>query len=131
MQTNFWDRIILVCANHEGGDLPQMMPHAPASGNVSRILYGEQTNMFYSCPRYYPENRSEGEPCCRNHISIKEYEGMLSYLDGLISRIEAQGGSIDIVGEKWKSKQGTEYKVVRQTAEHIYVSCVNRKAVWR
>ena len=32
MQTNFWDRIILVCANHEGGDLPQMMPHAPASG---------------------------------------------------------------------------------------------------
>ena len=54
MQTNMWSRITLLCGNHEDGCHPEMMPHAPAEGSISRGLYGAQTNMFYSCPRYYP-----------------------------------------------------------------------------
>lgn len=65
MQTNFWDRIVLVCGNHNNEEkLPQMLPHSPASGSMSRSLYGEHTSMFYSCPRYYPENRNPG-----NHVA--------------------------------------------------------------
>lgn len=131
MQANFWTRIKLVCANHEDGDMPLMSPHAPAEGNTSRVLYGTQTDMFYSCPKYYPENREDGEPCCRNHISIKEFEGMLNHLQKLVTDIESVGGTIDIVGERWKSRQGVEYTVVKQTPNHIYVSCLNRKAVWK
>lgn len=131
MQTNFWTRIKLVCGNHGDGDMPLMAPHAPAEGNTSRVLYGTQTDMFYSCPQYYPENRADGEPCCRNHISIKEFEGMLNHLQKLITEIESVGGTIDIVGERWKSRQGVEYKVVKQTSNHIYVSCLNRKVVWK
>lgn len=131
MQSNLWTRIKLVCGNHGGGDIPLMAPHAPAESSTSRGLYGIQTSMFYACPKYYPENREEGEPCCRNHISIKEYEGILDHLEKEMGKIEASGGTIDLVGEKWKSKAGVEYKVVRQTRDHIYVSCLNRKAVWR
>ena len=129
MQANFWTRIKRVCANHEDGDMPLMAPHAPAEGNTSRVLYGTQTDMFYSCPQYYSENRKDGEPCCRNHISINEFEGMLNHLQKLVTDIESVGGTIVLVGEGRKSRQGVEYKVVKQTPSPIYVSCLTRKSI--
>ena len=131
MQTNMWSRITLLCGNHEDGCHPEMMPHAPAEGSISRGLYGAQTNMFYSCPRYYPENRDPGEPCCRNHISIKEFEGIITHLDRATDKIESLGGTVDLTGERWRSKSGVEYKVVKQTKDTLYVECLNRRVVWK
>lgn len=131
MLMNMWSRIKLLCANHPDGIRPEMMPHAPAESNISRGLYGAQTNMFYSCPKYYPENRESEEPCCRNHISIKEFEGIIDHLEKSAGKIEAMGGSVDLTGERWRSKSGVEYKVIKQTKDGLHVECLNRKAVWK
>lgn len=128
MITNFWPKVRLFCGNHpeEEGKI-EMCPHNPASGSISAGIYGNQSNMFYSCPRYYPEKRKEGEKCCRNHISLKEYEGMLNHLSKIVEEGEALGGTVELVGEKWKSRQGVEYCVFHQSDNHIDVKCLNRK----
>lgn len=109
-----------------------MTPHEAASSNMSRSLYGNSVmNMFYSCPKYYPENREEGEPCCRNHISMKEFESMLAYLSDTLEKAQKGGGSIDLTGLRWKSKSGVEYNVIRHTDKHIYVKCLNQRALWK
>ena len=125
MLTNFWSRVRIFCGNHEDSTTIMMIPHSPASGNVSASLYGNQTNMFYACPKYYPENRSEDEKPCRNHISLKEFEGVVNHLAELID-----DGVVDIVGERWKSKQGVEYCVIRQDDTYFDVLCLNRKGLW-
>ena len=82
MITNLWSQIQLYCANHE--EPVHMVPHEAATSRISQSLYGNTQNTFYSCPKYYPENRTDGEPACRNHISITEFERMLGHLSQLI-----------------------------------------------
>lgn len=120
----------LFCGNHnDTNELIMMALHESASGSTSAALYGQQLNMFYSCPKYYPKNRKPDEKCCRNHISIKEYEGMLNHLAKIMEECEAGGGTMDLVGERWKSKQGVEFCVFRHTENHIDVKCLNVKGL--
>lgn len=127
MILNFWSNVRLFCGNHtETDEHIQMLPHESATGTG---IYGQQLNMFYACPRYYPENRKPGERCCRNHISIKEYEGMLNHLSKIKEEGESSGGTVELVGEKWRSRQGVEFSVFRQTDGHIDVKCVNTKGL--
>ena len=133
MIQNLWTKIRLVCGNHDASEEPvYMSPHTAAGGSVARSLYGNNSmNMFYACPKYYPENRTAGEPLCRNHISMSEFENMLSYISSIIEEDEINGGSVDLVGTKWKSKKGVEFEIIRQTTSHIDVRCVDRRALWK
>lgn len=132
MIANLWEKVRLICGNHDKDKIVYMEPHAASSSSVMQGLYGNAAmNMFYACPKYYPDKREEGETLCRNHISLKEYEGMLDYLSSIIEEVEADGGSIDLVGEKWKSKKGVEFEVVYQDATHIDIRCIDRRSLWK
>ena len=129
MIVNLWNKITLLCANH---DYPvKMRPHDPGTGLLTAQLYGAQTNMFYSCPKYYEENRKEGETLCRNHISMKEFENLLNYISKEIETAEEDGGQIDLSGDVWKSKNGTVFKIVSHTEDEIVVSCLNERSLWK
>lgn len=130
MIVNLWSKIHLICGNHDGKEI-MMVPHEAASSAMSRSLYGNTSmNMFYSCPKYYPENREEGEPCCRNHISMKEFEGMLTHISDILENAQKSGGTMDLTGLKWKSKAGVEYTILRYTDTRIDVRCLNQKSLW-
>lgn len=131
MIINLWSKIRLVCGNHGENEEELMLPHEAASSNMSRSLYGNASmNMFYSCPKYYPENRAKDEPCCRNHISMKEFEGMLSYLSSTLEDAQLNGSTMNLTGLKWKSKTGVEYHVLSHTESSIRVKCLNKRALW-
>lgn len=134
MVVNLWQRVRLFCGNHEKDEngYPRMTPHEAASSATSRGLYGAGVqNMFYACPRYYPDAREEGEPACRNHISMKEFENMLDYISGIIEKANRADEICDLTGLSWKSKTGTEFKVIKHTDEHIDVVCLNKKSLWK
>lgn len=131
MIINLWSKIQLICGNHSDGDEEIMTPHEAASSKMSRSLYGNSSmNMFYSCPKYYPENRKDDAPCCRNHISMKEFEGMLTYLSKTLEDAQLNGGTMDLTGLKWKSKSGVEYHVISYSDSAIRVKCLNKRALW-
>lgn len=134
MITNLWERVHLLCGNHnaeDAKDLPHMTPHKAADSATSRGLYGNNMKMFYACPKYYPSEREEGEPACRNHISMKEFENMLDVISKEIEKANRNDMMVDLVGMKWKSKAGTEFRVVRYGEDRVDVVCVNKKSLWK
>lgn len=135
MIINLWQKIRLFCGNHEemeGKSYPHMTPHAAAESETARAMYGNSTmNMFYSCPKYYPDGRDENEPACRNHISMKEFEGMLDKIASEIEKAQRNDTVTDLVGMRWKSKSGVEYRIIRSDDEHIDVVCLNPKSLWK
>lgn len=131
MIVNLWQRVKLHCGNHDG-DAPLMEPHAAADSNTARSLYGNSAmNMFYSCPKYYPENRGDGEPCCRNHISMKEFETMLDKISGELEKAQKNDMTCDLKGLQWKSKSGVVYMVTKHKEDEIDVTCINTKSLWK
>ena len=130
MISNLWNSVRLVCGCHPDSKGPvYMQPHDSPTSKASISMYGNSLNMFYSCPKYYPDNREPGEHACRNHISLKEFEKMLEVISKELEAGDDLTGSVQLVGLTWKSKSGIEYKVVRQTEKHIDVMCINRRAL--
>ena len=62
MIKNFWKQIEVVCGNH-GEDKTVKMSWKQG-----------HRSMFYSCPKYYPDARVEGERACRNNVSVEDFE---------------------------------------------------------
>ena len=130
MILNIWSRVRLFCGNHGDDYSIEMVPHEAATSAISQRLYGSsEKNMFYACPKYYPENRESGEKCCRNHISVAEFEKMLNHITELMEEDALLGAETNIVGAKWKSRSGVEYRVIHQNDKHIDVVCLNRKGL--
>lgn len=133
MIVNLWQKVRLLCGNHDPGEagLPQMTPHEASDSAVSRSLYGNNMKMFYSCPKYYPSERAEGEPACRNHISMKEFENMLDVIAGEIEKANRADEMCDLLGFSWKSKAGAEFRISAFNEDRIDVVCVNKKSLWK
>lgn len=134
MVVNLWEKVRLYCGNHEkvdGVKLPHMTPHEAGSSATSVGLYGNNMKMFYACPRYYPSEREEGEPACRNHISMKEFENMLSFISGEIEKANRNDEMVDLVGLSWKSKNGVQFEITKYNDNHIDVVCLNPKSLWK
>ena len=133
MVSNLWGHIHLVCGCHDLKDGYVIMePHEAASSNMASSLYGNASmNMFYSCPKYYPNNRKESEPECRNHISMKEFEEVLNHITDHLMPAILSGKDMDLTGLKWMSKRGVQYEVIKCEKGDYYVKCVNSRALWK
>ncbi len=118
MITNVWNNIRIFCGNHGEDFSIEMTPHEGADG----------LDMFYSCPKYYPENRTESERPCGNRITINEYKDMVEHLSKMIEDAEIQYQKLDLAGYKWRSKRGVAYMVFRHTKKHIDVLVYNKQA---
>ena len=60
MITGSWDDITLVCGNTHDEPVNMVLQEGPSS-------------LFYACPKYHRENRSEGERTCNNRLSIDDF----------------------------------------------------------
>ena len=75
--TGIWKDITIVCGCHE-------QP-------VKMIIQEGPSSLFYSCPRYYPENRNENESACANRINLIDYEEMVNYcFSNLLNYVKEQ-----------------------------------------
>ncbi len=123
MIQNIWNKIEIYCGCHGDDHTIKMMPHAAAEN-----MKGGETSIFYSCPKYYPENRNPAEIACFNRLSIAEYEGMVQQL---CSKLENNDvfALVNLSGYTWKNKNGTIFHVLEHTNNHIKVLVVNKKSI--
>lgn len=110
-----WKMIKPVCGCHGDEQVEMTIQTGPHS-------------LFYSCPKYYPQNRKDGERACANRINLIEYQKMVEKLTGEIAEAEVNGGSVNLKNMKWKEK-GIEYHVIDHKKDMLTVSIVNKKAL--
>lgn len=113
---NSWKNIVPICGNHKE--------------RVEMVINNGPHSMFYSCPKYYPENRTKEERACNNRINLIEYQKMVDKLMGMIAEAEVNGETIDLTNFSWNSK-GTEYKVIEHDGDKLYVQILNLRAMKR
>lgn len=113
MIRGFWNSVQVICGNHCNEQIEMTVQEGPSS-------------LFYACPKYHPENRTEGERPCFNRLSLSEYENMLSALSDLLMGDDI----IKLQGYRWK-KNGTEFEVVSFSDEKIVVRVLNQRAIAR
>jgi len=116
MIRGFWQTTTLVCANHPGGE------------EVVMTLQQGPKNLFYACPKYHPENRSEGECACANRISLKEFEKMLDRIFAVLEKADESNTVMNLTNYSWK-KLMLEYKILSHTSAEMKVQVLNRKVL--
>ena len=110
-----WKNIVPVCGNHGGERIPMVINNGPHS-------------LFYSCPKYHPENREKGERACNNRINLIEYEKMVSHVMEIIAEEACKNNDIDLTNYKWTSK-GIHYKVLEHKDGELVIEVLNARAM--
>lgn len=110
-----WGKIVPICGNHGEEMIEMVVNNGPHS-------------MFYSCPKYYPQNRNENERACNNRINLIEYQAMVDHLMDIIASEAIQNNSIDLTNYTW-TKKGIVFCVLKQEKEILYVQIKNVSAM--
>lgn len=84
-------------------------------------------SMFYSCPKYYPENRGEHEPACPMRLNFVDAEVILEEVS---KKIDDESGfdCIDITGDEFDYKS-IHVKVLKYSPERVDLDIYNKKAI--
>ena len=115
MIKNLWSKTTVICGNHKT-DFPKMS------------LKTGQQSMFYSCPKYYPENRNKEERACRNHVSCDDFEKILDILSKEMDN-QMQFGTIpNLTNYTFKFKT-IDVVVTEHTADKLIIKIFNKKAL--
>lgn len=115
MIKGLWNKVEIVCGCHNSA-LPVMSPKV---GHRS---------MFYSCPKYYPEEREKGEKPCVNHVSTDDFQKILDVLSEEAENQMLFGQSASLLGLAFKIKS-IDVNVVNYSQDKITIKVVNHKAV--
>lgn len=116
MINGIWKSIQIFCGNH-GHEYIKLVPH---EGN-------EGQDIFYSCPKYYPENRTADESACFNRFTIAQYERLVTYISSLIESAIMSNTTINLTHMTWVDN-GIEYKVISHENDDIKIAILNKKA---
>lgn len=90
--------------------------------------YGKDS--FYACPKYYPENRTEGERACNNNLTITDYIKMVNYIDKTLTDAELNDEKLNLTNVKFKIGQ-VSYRIMEHTSRKIKVAVLNKRATNR
>lgn len=85
-------------------------------------------SMFYACPKYYPENREEGERACSNRLNFVDAEGIINKLSDIIEEKEMSGEIFDFTNLKFRYK-AIDVKVLSYSPSKVELEIVNKKAL--
>lgn len=114
----------LFCACHN--EPVEMSIH---EGSVYAAFNGTSGSVFYSCPKYYEDNRDTDEKPCFNRLSLTEYEKLIEDLSAVLE--ENAGDQINLTGYRYKNNKGTDFHVLKHDVHHIDVSVLNNRALMR
>lgn len=117
MIKGIWQSVTLLCGNN----------HPPGKEPVMTLQQGS-SSLFYACPHYFAENRSEGDfPCC-NRVSLKDFEGMLDEIFKVLTKADETNTVLNLTNYTWQ-KRGVIFKVVFHNEREIRIQALNRKAL--
>lgn len=112
---NFWQQVSLFCGCHNKP--VEMIPNTKGS------------TLFYSCPKYYEENREKGEHACANRIKLDDYQSAVEHLSTIIAQNEMDGNVENLTGYRWNDK-GIEFEVIKhEPNKKLQISMINRPAM--
>ncbi len=83
---------------------------------------------FYACPKYYPQNREEGEPACPMRMNFVDAEGVLNKLSEIIDNDENNDIYKDYTNYEFDYKT-IHIKVLKYKEGQIDLDIFNRKAM--
>ena len=95
---------------------------------VRMILKQGPFSVFYACPKYSEDNRSEGEHICANRIGINDVERMVDHINNKICDDGLLTTAVNLQNHVWK-QNGVEYKILIHQHGRICVQCLNRSAL--
>ena len=114
----------LFCACHD--EPVEMTIH---EGSQYAAFNGSSGSIFYSCPKYYEDNRKEGEKPCFNRLSLTEYEQLI---ENLHNKFDGEGfEQVNLTGYRYTNQKGTTFHVLKHGISHIDVSVLNNRALQR
>lgn len=113
--TGLWENVHLFCGAHDGELVEMELKEGPHS-------------LFYACPRYYPQNRKEGEHACYNRLNLVDCEKMLSDLADIIIKADERGERFNPTNYSW-AKKGITYKILQYDGSRIDVSVFNKPSM--
>lgn len=122
MIPNIWKKIHIVCGCHKitNENAPiKMMPHEGVNGG----------DIFYSCPKYYEENRTYGEKACGNRISIRDYQKMVEHISDILEDSYRNRSIVNLTGMKWKNNS-VEYEIIQHTGSQIVIAVKNTRTIY-
>ena len=96
-----------------------------------KMEYKTGESMFYSCPRYYVDNKNRpGERSCANRMSFADAEKILDKITDEITEIEEAGGVVNIKNLQF-DYNGIHVKVLSHDpiSDKLEVEILNRKAL--
>ena len=114
MIKGLWSKVRVLCGNHGDEEVEMTVHDGPFS-------------QFYSCPKYYPQNRAKGEHACGNRINLTDYERMLNRISKMLMDFDR---TIDLTNYSFEIN-GIEFEVVKHGNKEIWVKALNRKALNR
>lgn len=117
MVKGLWKTITLICGCHKEEISMGINNNGPHS-------------LFYSCPKYYPENRDKSERACANRINLVDYERMLDHISLEMSKRLSNNETTDMTNYKWEDKKShIIFEVISHTPEEMKIKMINRKAL--
>lgn len=111
---NIWSKISIYCGCH--------------AEPVEMIANAKGSTLFYSCPKYYGQNRRPGEHACANRIKLDDYQEAVEHLCGRIAENDADNSVEDLTGYRW-SKRGISFQVIKYTDDDIRIAIINKPAL--
>ena len=84
-------------------------------------------SMFYSCPKYYPENRTNDEPACPMRLNFVDAEAILEEISKMLDD-ESGFDCIDLTNAEFDYKS-IHVKVLKCTSNRIDLDIHNKKAI--
>ena len=112
---NLWQDIEVYCGNNHEEKVKLQVQQGPFS-------------LFYACPKYHPENRTDSERACPNRINLIDYEAMVLHVDDMLMKASLDNHSENMKNVKWKSK-GIEYEIIDHTQDKITIMALNKRSV--
>ena len=116
--TGTWEDVKLVCIYRHDEPVEMEIKEGPSS-------------LFYACPKYYAENREEGERACNNRLNLIDYDKMIATIDKKRYEAEMNSEKINLKNYTWKTSKGIEYTVLSHEGDKLVIGMINLTAIHR
>lgn len=112
---NSWENIHFICTHRH--KKPQPM----------KIMESARA-VFYACPKYFPDNREEGEPSCCNAIYLNDAEKAVAAINDRLGKAAVNDEEVNLANYRF-SIDNVDYHIIKDEDGQIEVEVLNRKVV--
>ncbi len=112
---NSWENIHFLCTHRHKTAQPMTIMSSPRA-------------VFYACPKYFPDNREEGEPSCVNAIFLTDAEKAVGAINDRLGKAAVSDEEVNLANYRF-TIDNVDYHVLRDEDGQIDIEVLNRKVV--